>query len=150
MQIVKGTTPTEYKPYFKHTTDIPLAVQQLDGYGVGINADCYNYFERTDDKVLFHKRVGSVDLGSLSWNRSGTLHYFSSSISNEIKKLSNNDEKAVMICNRYGIDSLNNITIRANDNVIGTDISGYVRVYDSRLTSTDINVIKEYLSGVPQ
>ena len=33
----------------------------------GINDSVYDYLEFADDKVLLHKRVGVVDLGSLNW-----------------------------------------------------------------------------------
>lgn len=46
-QIVYGTTAKEYKPFvgIQANVYIPEAVKALEGYGLGINADYYNYVE---------------------------------------------------------------------------------------------------------
>ena len=38
----KGDTALPYRPYFKSTFPISEAVQSLEGYGQGVNAECYN------------------------------------------------------------------------------------------------------------
>jgi hypothetical protein len=50
----------KYYPYRSDTLPIPAAVQALDGYGLGINADCYNYIDW--DKKQFVKRIERVVL----------------------------------------------------------------------------------------
>lgn len=65
--VVSSVSTTDYSPYVKHETTLPTSVTSLDGYGIGINNTCYNYLEYTGDKVYFHKKVGSVDLGSFNW-----------------------------------------------------------------------------------
>lgn len=64
-QLNKGSTALPYAPYVKHTLPIPEAVKALDGYGDGINADCYNYIDY--EKKQFVQRVGVVDMGTLNW-----------------------------------------------------------------------------------
>lgn len=56
-QLEKGTTSTPYTPYLKETVTIPASVQALDGYGIGISADCYNYVDFENKK--FVKQVAS-------------------------------------------------------------------------------------------
>ena len=55
----------DYIPYQRHTLPIPEAVRAIDGYGWGINADCYNYIDWKNKR--FVKRVGAVDIGTLIW-----------------------------------------------------------------------------------
>ena len=61
--LVKGTTaPSSYIPYVAPLVkQIPLAVQQLDGYGMGINDTLYNYIDLNAKK--YYKKVGKI-LGS--------------------------------------------------------------------------------------
>lgn len=66
VQIERGDTATEYSPYTRNSLPVPEAVQALDGYGLGINADCYNYIDW--EKKQFVKRVGKEVLtGTESW-----------------------------------------------------------------------------------
>lgn len=80
-----GSTAKPFEPYFEglgHAKvtaiksvgtkesifPIPAKVQDLDGYGWGVNKNCYNYVTwRPDDTMTFNKRIGKVDLGSLNW-----------------------------------------------------------------------------------
>lgn len=57
-QINEGTTAQPYTPYVRNTLPIPEAVRNLDGYGWGINADCYNYIDF--EKKQFVKRAGKT------------------------------------------------------------------------------------------
>jgi hypothetical protein len=63
-QIAQGSV-AEFTPYTKRALSIPEAVRNLDGYGWGINADCYNYIDWENKQ--FVKRVGKVDMGTLNW-----------------------------------------------------------------------------------
>jgi len=47
------------------TLTIPSAIQNLTGYGWGINNTCYNYIDF--ERKVFVQKVGRVDLGTLSW-----------------------------------------------------------------------------------
>lgn len=66
MMLNEGTTALPYSPYVKNTFPIPQAVQALNGYGDGLNADCYNYIDL--EKKQFVQRVGKVDMGTLVWS----------------------------------------------------------------------------------
>lgn len=54
--------------------NIPENILALDGYGVGLNADIYNYLDLENGK--YHKRVGIVDLGTLTWAYNGSFGVF--------------------------------------------------------------------------
>jgi hypothetical protein len=80
---------------------MPESVQALDGYGEGINADCYNYIDW--EKKQFVKRVGVVDMGTLDWSmRESNNRYIFSTISlNDIKPCENFDSPINAICVPY-------------------------------------------------
>ena len=61
----EGTTALPYKPYTKTTLLIPEAVQSLVEYGAGLDESLYNYIDF--EKKQFVKRVGCVDIGSLTY-----------------------------------------------------------------------------------
>lgn len=69
-QLEEGTTASAYSPYHKNTYAIPQAILALDGYGDGVSEDVYNYVDWENKE--YHKRVGRVDLGSLTYTNNGT------------------------------------------------------------------------------
>ena len=60
----------EFIPYFRNTFPIPEAVQNLDGYGQGINKDYYNkiMLNPVEGVKKYVKNVSCVDLGTLEWH----------------------------------------------------------------------------------
>jgi hypothetical protein len=60
LQVQRGTQATEIITPTTHTIEIPAAVQALDGYGVGVNDECYNYIDWENE--VFVKRVERVEL----------------------------------------------------------------------------------------
>lgn len=63
----------DFVPYRSDTLPIPAAVKAIDGYGWGINADCYNYVDWKNKR--FGKRVERVDMGTLEWAYDGNIFY---------------------------------------------------------------------------
>ena len=63
----------DFVPYRSDTLPIPAAVKAIDGYGWGINADCYNYVDWKNKR--FVKRVERVDMGMLEWAYDGNIFY---------------------------------------------------------------------------
>ena len=59
-----------YSSYHKNTYSIPQSILELDGYGDGVSDDVYNYVDWENKE--YHKRVGRVDLGSLTYTNNGT------------------------------------------------------------------------------
>ena len=64
--IVSKTPFVSFSPYRRNTLPVPAAVQALDGYGWGVNADCYNYIDW--ERKRFVKRVEKFVLqGTEHW-----------------------------------------------------------------------------------
>ena len=123
--INRGAIALPYKPYTKHTITIPKAIQDLDGYGWGVNESVYNYIDF--DKKQFVKRVGCVDMGTLAWVG------FASTISHT---------------DRIYKPSAKILTVSYNFNEVYIDIYGalVVRFYEGMYTSSD--EVKTSLAGV--
>lgn len=72
-----GETASPYKPYKAEPLDtltIPTSAQDLDGYGVGVNAGYHNYIEFTKGKVLYHKVCEKIVFdGTENWLASDTV-----------------------------------------------------------------------------
>ena len=64
-----GNTDLGWTPYAKNTFEIPEAIQNLDGYGLGINKGCHNkiVLNPADGVKKFVKQNGEIDLGTLEW-----------------------------------------------------------------------------------
>lgn len=69
--VVTENADKPYAPYFEHTIEIPDAIKALPDYGIGINADCYNYVDYASKK--YHHKVSSFDLGKGYVAPTGTL-----------------------------------------------------------------------------
>lgn len=79
-QVERGSTHTDYVPYREPTTlPIPDAVKALPGYGWSAG-NVANTVERTENGWQYVQRVGSVDLGSLSWTYSASKLLFSADV----------------------------------------------------------------------
>lgn len=79
-QVERGTTRTAYVPYRQpRAYPIPSAVKALPGYGWSAG-NVANTVERTENGWQYVQRVGSVDLGTLSWEYSASKLLFSANI----------------------------------------------------------------------
>jgi hypothetical protein len=123
----KGSTVLPYTPYVCKTFSVPEEVQALDGYGEGINESVYNYIDF--EKKQFVKRVGKVDMGSLSWNYgSDSDVYFSYSY--DLKdKIKVNYNNPVMIAENYKTVAWGS----TNTNDICMNGAGVIRVYTENI-----------------
>ena len=72
-------TYEDYSPYREEPHPIPSAVRNLPGYGWSAGSVA-NTVERTDNGWQYVQRVGSVDLGTLSWEYSASKLLFSANI----------------------------------------------------------------------
>lgn len=69
IMIEKGSTATDYSPYHKVDHPIPQSIRNLDGYGWSAG----NVYNEVDfERKKFIKRVGRVDMGTLTWENNGT------------------------------------------------------------------------------
>jgi hypothetical protein len=140
----RGSTTIPYTPYFRNTLPIPEAARKnLDGYGWGINADCYNYIDF--EKKQFVKRVEYVDLGSLSWinqtTGSGGVRFLGFTTKNPVPSLSK--EIPNIVCIKYKAVSttdtwndIEGITTRTN----GIEVKDH--------SYTDAEIFKNAMAGV--
>lgn len=94
-QLEDGATATVYSPYRKNTYPIPQAILNLDGYGDGVSDDVYNYVDWENKE--YHKRVGKVDLGSLTYTNNGTASDGSTQWKTK-EKISKKDGSYVCVC----------------------------------------------------
>jgi hypothetical protein len=113
----EGSTALPHEPYFEGLRDvkvseircedsrllIPAEIQALDGYGEGVNADCYNYIDF--EKKQFVKKAGKVNLSSLSWGSltsDGSSYWWKTTI-HDIKYTSSNTEIGNALAQNYSI-----------------------------------------------
>lgn len=73
--MIKYGKSAEFSPYAKHTYPIPAEVQALDGYGLGIGADCHNRLDL--GKKQYRQEVCKIRLdGSEGWSKTPTSNIF--------------------------------------------------------------------------
>ena len=113
----RGTTALPYAPYARKTLPIPETVQVLDGYGWGINADCYNYIDW--EKRQFVKRVEKVGFDG-SPDEYWMMNQFSN-LSAYIIPFLNKTLKSNIICDKF--EDLPHITGQV-DGTVGVAVEG--------------------------
>ena len=115
VMICKGETSLPYTPYRRNTLPVPAAVQALDGYGWGINADYYTYIDLR--KKQFVKRVvKKVFDGTEKWENSGdagSANNYCVYKAGEMGSVVN----LVGICNRY-----TRVTVTGNNTSVGFNV----------------------------
>ena len=137
IRIVRGTTEEEniFEPYKSVSLPMPDAIRNLNGYDLGINASAYNYIGF--DKKQFGKRVGIVDMGTLSWGYGYDSYGGFYATVGDKKRGSTN-----IIASAYPTTS-----VRGTDkSIIGDDYNSMVYIYDSKYSSA--SEIKAAMSGV--
>ena len=147
-----STLRTGYAPY-KEPKAISFASTELLSAG-----EAHDTIEVVEgDKVagiqrynLVHvKRVGTVDLGTLSWNYYGDTEKFflSEGIANLIKPIEHNEVVANLVCSKYRTNYFNSILEDGTDKIIAqTSSNQLVEVKDS--SYTDATAFKTAMSGV--
>lgn len=155
----EGTTALPHEPYFEGLRDgkvteircedssllIPTEIQSLDGYGLGVNTDCYNSIELGEDGTrVFNKKVALVDMGTLPI----TLHTVS--IGNlfrcaitDIKKCIGSYDVPNILCSLYPTVEQGN---RFNKTISMPINNASVDIIDN--SYTDVATFKEAMSGV--
>lgn len=121
----KGSEPLPYTPYFRNTLTIPEAVQNLDGYGWGVNDEYYNYIDRKNRKFV-RRVVRKVFDGTESLKTGGTsgtnTFYFAINIGPTGSAVVN-----TLLCNKY-----DQVPIAGTTTIVGCNVfdssSGYARI----------------------
>ena len=145
--VTKGTTVFPYKPYIGTigTTIIPEAIQNLDGYGCGVNATYYNYidFER---KVFVQKTKRLVFNGTEPWQNSDTMTADAWRKYVEVTDRCFSEGTSTIppiVCNHYETASASNNYSRKQS--IATNKWGFY-VYDSAYDTDDVSLWKAHLA----
>lgn len=95
IQIEKNSVKTSYSQYHQKSHKIPQTILNLDGYGDGVSDDVYNYVDWENKE--YHKRVGRVDLGSLTYTNNGTASDGTTQWKTK-EKISKKDGSYVCVC----------------------------------------------------
>ena len=145
-QVKIGTGTTEYTPYREPITHpIPKAVQDLDGYGWGINADCYNYVDW--EKRQFVKCVERADMGTFGWwETSGVVSRFGSPLEKLAKPTGSYNVAVNAICSAYPNITQNSLFANNTGVSVQALTANNVYVYDANYTDT--TAFKAAMSGV--
>jgi hypothetical protein len=147
-QLDEGSTATSYTPYHESTFPIPQAIQNLDGYGWGVN-NVYNYVDYENKK--FYKYVNRVDLGTfnftyVTYGNDNRFYLFRISLPNGMEK----DDNAYLhtnnlLCSKYTDAPWETIWASGTDKTI-TRTSSTINITDSSFS--DAEKFKQSLQGV--
>lgn len=150
--LVKGSTaPTSFIPYVAPITkQIPSAILNNEYYGLGLSSSLYNSLNLVSKKL--NKKLGIVDLGTLSWSINNPNISTSVFVSEELTdcKLVLPNELANIKTAPYNVDTRNNVANATTDKNIGIgayNVAGNkVYIYDSAYTNA--TTFKTAMSGV--
>ena len=144
IQIEEGSFATSYEHYKESILSLPISMHFPTGMKSAGNA----YDELTENKAI--TRIGAVDLGTLTWERTTTqgsdYRFFSSGISSVIKKPNTLNDVANIICSKYQAERGNGPN--AQEVGIGIHTNGNVLIYDTVYASATAEEFKSAMSGV--
>ena len=150
MIIKDKTAPTEYEPYWEERFEISSAIQNLEGYGKGINETYNNYIDY--DRKVFVQNVMEVDLGELRWemgtsNTADIKRPYGKGLENVLLKVSDNALICPIVCEQYNANSAND-NYKKNKGIAVTSV-GVITIYDENYNTADsLEAFKEYIKGV--
>lgn len=147
-QLDEGSTATSFTPYHENNYPIPQAIQNLDGYGWGVN-NVYNYVDYENKK--FYKYVNRVDLSTLdfsdyNYGNDKEFHGFINPLLEDMK--SDSDAyltKGNLLCHKYQTFSWNDVYSLGTDKSIALLSNAFV-ITDS--SYSDLTTFKNSLQGV--
>ncbi len=141
----RGSTALPYEPYKEIALHIPEAVQAIDGYGLGVSDTVYNYIDF--EKQQFVKKVGYVDMGTLSWDSySSSTPTTYCAIAPGIKKPAIYDERGTgVLCVKYATVA-NSVATMSDKSIMR--VNGNYSVFVNDTDYTDAASFKSAMSGV--
>lgn len=141
IQIELGSTATAYSPYHEpNTYHIPASVRNLPGYGWSAG-DVYNSIERTETGWKYVQRVGSVNLGTLSFVYSSDNYFYYTSVNGR------KPGATKLICSKFETE-VGGWTAQATKDIIWgnpTNNSIYIR---TTTTYDNVSAFQTAMSGV--
>ena len=126
----------------KDTLAIPSAIQNLTGYGWGVNSICYNYIDYENKK--FVQKVGRVDLGTLTWSYDSGNTRFATTISNA--KVNGTTRLTEFLCDKYTC-LYNGETFNPNWNMVAY-VGASNEFYFHNLSFTSATAFKTAMNGI--
>lgn len=137
---ISGDKNGIYEPYTESTLSLPVSTN----FPTGMKSAGSVYDELTERKAI--TRVGSVDLGSLTWTYdSGVPRFYTQGISSMAKKPLRNDDIA-NITSVYETVPLNGLYDQLSDKCMAMSTGGVVSVKDT--SYSDLNAFRTAMSGV--
>lgn len=135
----EGATALPYSPCPYDILPIPEAVQALDGYGCGLSDTLYNYIDL--DAKKFVKRVGKVDMGTLTWTLNADKVFQTLTLGTWGK---------IALCSLYDFvgAAIGNSDAFSRGNKTMSYYSGDLRLYVRDDSYTDATTFKAAMSGV--
>lgn len=136
----KGAAVSDYKPYIGTVIRaIPESVRNLDGYGWAVG-DIRNTVERDESgRWWYHKRVGSVDLGTLTWRWSGSNSGFICAIDNMYSPEQHGTMPNMVVNHTHTVCKYN--ARKESVDTVSTYTSNIVLSGSNRLSTDDINAL---------
>ena len=136
-------TNTNYEPYKESILEIPDAIKDLDGYGLGINQNYYNYIDW--ERKVFVRNCVKVDLGTLDWTMAITGD-FAAYLPTTRYWQKDTTKNAYFLNSHYSIVPFSTYAIFSNDKVCSqSNSSSRVCIYDTEYT--DVETFKAAMSG---
>ena len=135
-------------PLFKSLITIPTAIQNLAGYGWGINNTCYNYIDFETKKFVL--KVGRINLGSLSWIKNAAtpggvpFTYFEGSTINPTAT----GNYAPMLCANYPDITWNQLMNGKRNGLYIASQGTKVIINDTNYDNVTANDFKSAMNGV--
>ena len=146
-----GSSDVEtYTPYWEERFEISPTIQNLEGYGKGINETYNNYVDF--ERKVFVQNVMEVDLGELRWemgtsNTADIKRPYGKGLENVILKVSDNALICPTVCEKYNANSAND-NYKKNKGIAVTS-GGVITIYDENYNTADsLEAFKEYIKGV--
>lgn len=135
IQIEEGSTATTYEPYTGTTTTVNL--------GQTVYGGTADFIGGTGEETY-----GVVDLGDLSWSKSGTNRFYSWTIRDLSKHPTSESTIANIYCDSLKVDTYSNVYINGNiDVAISLSKDGAIGVNYTDLASYTATQFKNAVSG---
>lgn len=150
ISINRISTDTSYHSYRHNEYPIPQAIKSLEGYGWSAG-NAYN--EVDFERKKFIKRVGRVDLGSLTWSKSSTYSELFYSTISGCKTDTSSGAGVHSLCGKYEnyIGLFSNMPDKSNrcgGRYISSTINGELLIKDSDYSSSTASAFKTAMNGV--
>ena len=154
IQLERGDTATEYSPYSAKpidTYDVPMPVQSIDGYGLGVLNSRSNFFDESTKR--FGKNIVEV---VLTGNETIYSYEYEGMHGVSIAVLDSNYNRAKGVCSHANV--VNNASVAVNNMWLGVSYNAniyWLGIMDllgfapTNLTKFKEYLAKQYASGTP-